>query len=234
MIRFEELYPIKKRFPTKYDWPSWEYFRVARQLGNLAERLEKEMARKDVYDPYTHNWIIACLDACIAGAYDFIMHLDPENAGNVAYWRCEHKITLPTKQSVPLHFPYIPFNVRNAIGNNSLDYYKTEIVKRQRIKAEYRKLTKFLPNREISYSVTRSWENIAKFWHNEFEYKGRMSKHYTYKHPFKEKGSDKYRLNKMYAAYIVAITMQAKELKERYMSGEFLNTEWKMKLTGVK
>ncbi len=233
MIRLENIYSVKKRYPDRFRWPDHDYWMVARKLGNMADRLEKAAQRETLYDPYMNEWIIACLDAFCAGAYDFIMHIDPDNSHNYAHWRADHKITLPTKQSVPIHFAYVPFNVKNALRYGE-EHYKSHIIPTKNSQAKYRRLTKYHLNRAIAWREADSWEYFGKFWKKEFERTGRAKKWYgIYKAPFSDKekvAEDRFRLNKVYANYIVCLVMCAKELKERFMAGEFLDTSWKMKL----
>ncbi len=230
MIKFENLYAMRKRYKNRYDWPNHDYWTVARKLGAMAERLENYAQKEKIYDPYMNEWIIACLDAFCAGAYDFIMHIDPDNSRNIAHWRADHKITLPTKQSVPLHFPYIPFNVRNALRFGD-ENYKTQVVPGMYQRLKWRKLTKYNINRDIEYRDVGQWEYIAKFWKKEFERTGRQKRWYgIWKPPFHEEMRDRDNLHKPIASYIVCLIMCAKELKERFMAGEFLNTDWKPKL----
>jgi hypothetical protein len=235
-MKFKELLFIKKKYPRKYDWPTSDYFTAANKLSNmysnLTETFDDYTKRDDFkFDPYLNEWAVAGLESFIANCLTFCMNIDPDNREGYAEWRSKRKSTMPTKQSVPIHFAYVPFNVKRA----TRDYRGYEArIKSQKAMAEYRRLTKYDQRRNMSgWRWISYFERLSKWTKDAFERTGRGRRIFgLYRKPFSIISEDKeaHAFCKIVASYIIGLTMIAQEIQSRFLSGEFLDTEWKFTL----
>jgi hypothetical protein len=234
-IALEELYFIRKKYPSRYDYPDTSVFYAFRKMSSYARHafsnVYKYMEDDDfVFDKYSNEWVIQCLNAAIAHTYELCAYIDPENAESYIAWRWKYSSTLPTKMQVPLHFQYMRHNIRrmNRAGE---DFYKQQVkYARAKIVTYNRRPYKYLINQDLlGQRYLTYFERLAKFIPKETERTGRAKKYGRYADPYcyANKKPGYAPLFKIMASYLVVVASELQEILDRFMSGEFLDTTWK-------
>lgn len=230
MTKLQDMYWSKHKWPsTSARWKLQTFDNAYNYLFDGLPKYSKDETFK--FDQHTNEWVIACLGSFIAYALDFCMIADPDNRDNYYEWRKKYKSSLPPKQTVPLHFAYVYFNIPMKM-KYGIDKYK-ETVKfmggKYRLKKRPKHTTNDVP------SAGKRWggyfEDLSKSIKKVTQYSGKMRKNYQWKKPFRRGNDDS--INKIYANYVVVLIMEAQEWLTRFQAGEFIDHDWKPTLNKI-
>ena len=223
---------LKNMYWTKHKWPSvnarWKLQTFDNAYAYMFKSLPKYLKdSRFKFDVHTNEWVIACLSSFIAYALDFCMVADPDNRDNYYEWRKKYKSSLPTKQSVPLHFAYVQFSVRINFRHGREDYNKA--VARMQSRADQKK-RKMVKHTDAGVpQAAKMWggffEDLSKSIKRVTQYSGKSRKYRQWKQPFVHGNDDS--INRIYANYVVVLIMEAQEYLTRFQAGEFIDHNWK-------
>lgn len=226
MTKLQDMYWSTHKWPeehTRWKLKTFDNAHYYMFIG-LPKHLKDDRFK---FDRHTNEWAIACLSSFIAYALDFCMIADPDNRDNYYEWRKKYKSSLPTKQSAPLHFPYVFFNIRGNMRYGGVNYAQAVARMQKRANNTRRKIAKYtsvgVPQAAKTWGMY--FEDLSKSIKKVTQYSGATRKYKQWKAPFLNGNANP--MNKIFANYVVVLIMEAQEYLTRFQAGEFFDDDWK-------